>query len=364
MGNKVNKRREDKLKINDYNLVKIPKEYELLKIASYNINIRTTANISNRVKEIVSYIVTPFRNKHLDIISLQGINDYMALYKLIKELKKNARQKRETLYFAPSFDEIDSTSDSKYLHSVDARSTRLRQSSITRSSKSELKREIQNIIVSRYPIVTTIYSELDDEIEIDEILGTQTVMGANISICGNIISVYCTLLCKDLKAANIINVEVREKELIALHRAIQKNKESLNGLEFLQYVKSDVHLVSGTFNIIEKYDEMTQEFKHMIKQFKFVDIYRYMNDDNGYTNTSKERIDYIFFPLTDDIYMKTSKYHKKFNKAKTPDEIIKFIFSRYKVYFIDALVREDLYARNSSANVPIEIVIMFYKNKH
>jgi hypothetical protein len=353
MGAYLSKKREKKeINIHNFNRLIIPKEYELIKISTYNINIRNTVNLNSKTDEIISYILGKYKSKEIDIMCIQGIHDCRSASKLVHKINEVCT---DTLYFAPEFQEFkDGSTNVSVNHRTGSQ----------KKSQSK-KKHVQNIIISRYPIVTTIYSELDGEIEIDDVLGTQTLIGANISIFGNIISVYNVSLCKDIKSANIINNDVREKELISTFNAINKNKNNLNTKAFNHYMKTDIHFLIGSFNIKDKYDlDENNELASLIKRWHCVDVFRSINENrSGYTNTAKERIDYIFFLFSDKVYNNKSNY-KKLAKVNDNEDLLNFIFKIFKVYFIDCYVRKDTYIGNSFENFPIECVMMINKNKH
>lgn len=370
MGNTFNKHKK-KFKIMDFDKVIIPKEYELIKISSHNVNIRNSVNITNKIREIVSYIVGLFKNKENDIICLQGIHDYNSAYKLIKELKIFSRRNRGSLYFAPEFEDVDSKSDD----TISIRKSKLDIDGIGIVRSSNTKRyakkvETQNIIISKYPIVSTIFVDLGDKHDIDDLIGTKTMIGANISIYGNIISIYNVELSHDIKSANIINDDVREKELAAVFDAINENQESLKLSFFYNYLKTDIHFLIGSLYITETLssnlaNHFNSEFARFVREYKCVDIFRHIHDENIplYTNSSSKRHDYIMFLMTNDIYQNNS-YLKQLKKLKSSEDLFKLIFKRYKVYFLDGYVRTDNYASHSSTNYPIECIFMLYKNKH
>jgi hypothetical protein len=347
------------IQVNDFTKVKIPNGFELIKLATFNINIRNTVNISNKVREIITFITSSFKNKEIDILCLQGILDYNSAYKLVKEVKKYGRKSNNKYYFGPDFEDIDSKSE-KLLSIKNKIKTSYKIS--TRTMKKKL--EIQNIIISKYPIVSTIYTELDDKLNLDDIIGTKTLIGANISIYGNIISIYNTTLSKDIKSANINNNDIRDKELQVVFKVIEKNKKNLKTDDFKHYFLTDIHMLAGSLFIKETISlDLNKEFIDFIQKYKCVDIFRIMcEDDIGHTNTSKERVDYIFFLLTNMMYTKNN--HKKLKNINGGDDLFKLIFKIYKIYFIDIIIRNDTYTNNSYSNFPLECTFMIYKNNH
>ena len=363
MGGAISKKQE--IKINDYNKVKIPKDYSLIKIGSYNVNLRNTINLDTKIKEIISYITSENKNKSLDIVNFQGIYDITSLYILIKEIKKHFYKNKLDIYFSPNFDnvEIDSSLSDGLINSkkMIALSFHSFGNELSRHTHGDKKKRkiIQNIIISKYPIISTIYSELDDKTDMDDILGIQTVIGANILIDNNIISVYNTALSKDIKSANILNANVRSTELDTLLKVIEKNHIALNHRKMKKYNKTDIHMICGTININElELEQTSQEYIDMISTRKFVDIFRFIHEkDNGYTTSFMERINYIMIQLTDDIFDESSKSYKSFQNAKNKDQIFKLLLKRYGIYFLDYdIIKAD---KNSALiYYPIECIFI------
>src|SRR5690606_11214215 len=115
------------------------------------------------------------------------------------------------------------------------------------------KKKVKNIIISRHKILNTIYSELDDNIVIDDILGIHSVIGANILINKKIVSIYNTTLCPDIKYANMVNTYARKEELEELFNVINNNINFLSDFislnENKKYYLSNAHILTGTFNM-------------------------------------------------------------------------------------------------------------------
>lgn len=354
MGIKMSKK---DIVITDYLKVKIPKDFALIKIGSYNVNLRNTINLDNKIKEIITYMANNYKNKTLDIVCLQGLYDTTSLLVLIRELKNYCLKHKLKTYLAPSFDNIEPSlsvsSGSGGIHDLkqmielsfngsngSGGSGSGGSNGNNRSKVIKRKKLIQNIIISMHPIVSTIYAELDDKTDMDDVLGMQTVIGANILIGDNIISVYNTCLSKDIRSANIINSEVRLSELDTLMNIINKNKDSISGEKFKKYNKSEVHLVVGTININEDDDNGdSQEYTEFISNRRCIDIFRYLhNNDPGHTTSYKERLNYILMNLTDDIYDEKGKLYESFREIKSGDQLFNLIFKRYNIYFLDSYV--------------------------
>lgn len=349
-----------KNKISDFTLVKIPEDYGMLKIASYNVNLRNTVNIDLKIKEIISYLNSSHKNKSLDVISIQGIYDSASLYILIKDFKKYCFKHRIDVHFAPNFDYIDTEASGEHLISSKKMLDLSLHSSGDNGKNSTKRKIVQNIIISKHPIISTVYSELDDYTDMDDILGIQTVIGANILINKKIISIYNTNLSKDIKSANIINRKVRKTELSSLFDSVETNMKSLDGDKFKKYKKSDIHLLCGTFNISEIDDNnINDEFTEFIQLHHCIDIFRYLYDsDPGYTTSYMERSSYMFLHLTKDMYDDKSEFSKKLQNVKEISDLFNIIFKRYNIHFLDYSI-----IKNENTKVatyyPIECVFIF-----
>ena len=99
-------------KIYDYSIVNIPDETKLIKIISYNLNLKKTINLDVKIKEVIEYLDSSYRNKIIDIICLQGFLDKFSLDSFIREYKNYCLKNKNTMYFAPSFDNVDPIVDS------------------------------------------------------------------------------------------------------------------------------------------------------------------------------------------------------------------------------------------------------------
>lgn len=340
MGGIISKKED--VKINDFSLVKIPKDFKLIKMVTYNANLRNSVNIDLKIKQLITYLISQHKNIPIDIINLQGLYDISTLYVFIREFKKYCAKHKLEFYFAPKFDNVEINGNNSSgivssqklvdlaLHSTGQKSN---------NSDSHKKKIIQNIIISKYPIISTIYGELDDQTDMDDILGVQTVIGANILIDRKIISVYNTNLIKDIKSANIINSDVRSSELNALFTIIEKNKNALSEDRYKKYKLSDIHLIIGTLNIQESIEnKVNGEYTSFIESRHCIDIFRYLSNDIGYTTSYMERLNYIVIQLTSDIYKESSPFYTMVKKIKTSEDLMQLFYQRYGLHILDCYV--------------------------
>lgn len=359
-----NKKKIKKIKIDNYSKVKIPQEYTLVKMASYNISLNNSVNLDKKIKEIISYITSNFNNKTIDIINIQEINDSTSLHIFIEEFKRYCLIEHLKYYFSPSFDHINPTVNGNGSHSPTSSAHMIETSfnSAGMSTRDEKKRKIiYNVIISKFPIISNVYCELDDKTDIDDILGIQTLVGANILIGKSIISVFNINLSIDVLAAQLINDDVRATELNNILDVIELNNKSLQDDDFEKYTKSGINFITGTFNIpeIDINHEINKEYDELISKCHLIDIFRLISEkDFGYTTTSKERINYIFFHMTEDFYKEGTEYFNMIIKNKNVDVLKTNLFKRYKMHFFDYYILEQY--DSLSIYFPIECVFMVH----
>lgn len=309
--------------------IKIPSDHSLIKIASVNVDLYNFITAKERIALIVRYI---FKSK-CDVICLQGISDLNIGIALVKQIKKTSIKKGPKIYFSPLFDDINISTEqeisSKKMFDI---------SWGAKQSKNLCnKLFVKNIIVSKYPINDIIFTELDKETDIDDLLGAQTLVGAVITVNGSNLPIFCASLSKDIKTTDIINNDVRRTEMNEICACIKSRKYKYN-------------IIAGSFNINEIINnEPNQEFIEMIKTHKLIDIYRYKNDnENGFTTNHMERLQYIF------ILLKKNKQYDNIN------ELTNYVYKKYGMYFIECSVNTDIIL---GKNYPIECTFMIKKNE-
>lgn len=348
--------------IYNYSKIKIPQEYHMLKMVSFKTNLRHTINMEVKIHQLVNILTDNYRQKSIDILCIQGIGDYIAAVKLITEITKHSEKSGDVFYFAPEFavlDNINSVTSININSEINSKNRRSRSSRFSTDIKGIIgsNREIHNIIISRYPIVSTIFGDLDLN---KNILEKKTIIGANISIFGNLISVYTTSLIKNMKNMGITNDNKRAKQIKNMNIVINHNIQQLRKRKYMTYNKTDIHLITGNLNISEINNGIiTKEYSDFISKTKFVDIFRYLNSGEDIQN----RKNYILLKMTDDIYRKRGDYYKLLDECRNPSDILKLIMKRYRIHFFDMYVRKDILHFNDTWE-PIETVFMIHKNKH
>lgn len=324
--------------INDVTKIKLPRKTKLIKISSYNINVRNSITLGSKISEIIKYFSDNFKKKCIDILCIQGIRDYNSGFALFKAFTKYEKINKIKLYYTPEFDE---TSFGSY-NSNQRNSSR---------KKSQSKKIVyQNMIISRYPIVSNMYKELDDTTEFDDIVGVKTVVGIVINFFGKKLAIYCTRLTKDIDNSNMLNDNVRLKELEELYAS---------HISFTKINKIDTGIIVGSFNFNEKIkNENNEEYDQMVEKYNMIDIFRIVNGDSdpGYTNSIKDRHNYLMFFLTDDLYDESSPYSKLLKNVNTTFDMLQLIYKRYGIYFIDCCVRNDINQTQTYVNYPVECI--------
>ncbi|AYV76917.1 MAG: hypothetical protein Barrevirus4_1, partial [Barrevirus sp.] len=307
----------NRITIDDYEKVKIPKDYTLIKMISYNINLSHSVNLDKKIKEVISYMTSNYYNKSIDIINLQEINDIVSLNILVEEFKRFCLVNNLTYYYSPPFNNILPTSHSHrfsheqghgHSHGLSIHMIEKSFDSRERVIGNKNKKIIHNIIISKFPIISTIYSELNTDSGMEDILGTQVLVGANILIGNSIISVFNVTFSKDVVAAQLNNREIRGIELITMLKIINNNSLTLKNDSISKYTVTHLNLITGTFNIpeIESDGKVNDEYDDILSVGHFLDIFRLISEDYGFTTTFKERINYVFLYMSEDFYKGSS----------------------------------------------------------
>lgn len=310
----------------DFKNVKIPSDFELLKIVSYNVDIINSINIRTTIGLITEYIFSNNKNKQNDIICLQGIRDKIAMTLLVKFIKSYSKKSKIDIYIVPDLNiELDNEFESPLHNSFGA--------SWGDTDNYEDELETKNIIISKYKILSHFNSKLSDDINL---------IGANILIKNKIISVYTSGLTEDI--GDINNNNKRNEEINEIPNIIDNNIKEIQNLK--EGTLSNIHFFCVCLNIPEIENlKLSSLFINITKNNKYVDIYRLKNKlVNGNTNKQNIRIDYIFLVLTENI-----------EKPNSQKQLLESIFKKYRIHFIKNNVRNDI---TDSNHYPIECICM------
>ena len=274
----------------------IPENTKLIKIGSVNVNLTDSINRNENIKCIVDYIFSEVSDLILDIICLQGINDHNLANILIKRIYDESIIRKKPVHIVPKSSSDSATSFENSFQNQWNSDTNLESD------------EIDNIIISRYPIVMTSNVYLNNKNE-EKLVKNKKIVVANIDVDGYLLSVYSTSLSDDY--LNISNSEFRKKEASGIYKMIKTNtKEILKYCEKNNYkiIIKDVHILCANLNISEmKGDILNNELTHTLKSLNALDIFRCHNIinntiDPGYTNVHNKRECYILISFKKDMH--------------------------------------------------------------
>lgn len=262
MGNTSSIRKSATISVKSYKNVKLPEGYTLFKVATYNINLSNCLTLSEKIKKIVKYVSSSYKDKNHDIICLQGIHDQTSYGQLVIELL-NTFKKNITII--PINDEM------KY----------------------------NNIIISFHKIEKLFYKDLFDFKFSSEIYKNNFVIGANINIYGTIVMIFTTELTKDINTIYVDNSLMRKKECEELFNFIKSN------------IEEKLCIITGSFNI-DEYDsdnKINKEYTELVTKYKLFDLFKKFNNKNkSFTNNFKDKKDNIFIYNCMDMYNQYNIY--------------------------------------------------------
>lgn len=352
-----------------------------IKLVSYNVDIENTVTMNPRIDDVFSYFEENLDDFQCDIMCIRGINNFIVYYKLITLLKKKYKKK---IYIAPDYykDNIDIT----HIYNNEEIKKVFYDNQLPDFAKRK-KKKVKNIIISRHKILTTIYSELDDNIIIDDILGIHSIIGVNIVINKKIFSVYNTTLCPDIKYANIINVFARKNEVKTLFDVIKNNIDNLN--DFIiqnknnkddkdgkkskpkSYSLSNNHIITGTFNT------STNEYITLISDMLCIDLLNLTKDEDEYKSEVRRNAsiykscgnvyrddNVINFDNNDNPnylsdYVFLYDFNNQLNKKKSDLKYVKKkIYDIYNIYIYRANDRTNFYGSDYISRPSKEVILM------
>lgn len=321
-------------------IFKIPDNTSLLKISSINVNLVDSINRNDNIRTIVEYIFAEIYDTINDIITIQGINDHHAAILLMREIYKESNRRKKSVHIVPKLEMKNSDSfDNSFQFQWN-------------STSEIIEYELSNIIISRYPIITTSNVNLNSLAE-EKLVGNKKVIIANINVNGYLISIYNVTLTDDY--LNISNSEFRKKEVKSITKIIKTNSEQTkkhNESVGNRLIIKDVHIVCGNFNISEtKGTSMNNELVQVLKTLKAIDIFRYYNiinknNDHGHTSVHNKRDCYITIILFD---------HKMENETVTPDIILNKVYKNHGIGIILPYVVQTIKIND---NYPIETILL------
>ena len=361
MGNLIEKSTTEK-KNNNKNIIKF---------VSYNIDMDNAVNMTTRIDDIFHYFEEYYNGFQCDIMCIRGINNFIVYYKLLTILKKKYKN---NIYIAPDYyrDNIDISNVSNENEIKQF----FNKNEIKEFTKKR-KKKVKNVIISRHKILCITYSELDDDIVIDDILGIHTIIGANIVINKKIITIYNTTLCPDIKYANVVNTYARKNELKTIFSVIENNIANLNEIitqeDNTDYILTNLQIVTGTFNT------SVIEYATIINDMRCIDILTLVKEDKEYNNETmrhksiynthgnayiKDKRKGSSYGTDNQIYL--SDYFLLYdnkaiinrNKSNNLKYMKKKIYENYNIYVVNAETRKNFYGGEYLLRPSCEVLII------
>jgi hypothetical protein len=326
-------------------LFNIPINTQLLKIGSFYINLNDSINRNENIRQITEYIFSDVYNVVLDIICIQGLNDTKITKLLIKNIVDISNKYKKPVHIVPKTDmvAVDSVDDA----------FQYQWNSSTNIDTSD----IYNIIISKYPIITTSTINLNNTSDA-KLVGNNKIILANVNVNGYIISIYNVTLSQDYMG--IPNTELRNKEVKLITNLIKKNSDQIkkyNKNTGDRLIIKDVHLLCGQFNVTEiKSNKLNLELVQVLKTLKAIDIFRFYclinkNDDNGFTCSHNTRDCFISMILIN---------HKIGIDVESPKVLLD---NAYKEHGIGIVLSYVVKSVKINEYHPIEVIFLLNKKE-
>lgn len=318
----------------------IPENTKLFKISSFYVNLNDDINRYDTIKLISRYIYSEYYDIEIDIICIQGINDENLVKLLINEVTILSNELRIPINIVPKIDFNDSQDNSIQL---------------TWNVSSEGGTcDISNIIISKYPIITTSKIILNDSVD-EKLVGSRKAIIANINIEGYIVSIFNVTLSEDY--LGISNSDFRKYELDQLLKYI-----NLNNLEMkkiietydLKLIDKNINIICGNFNVSEiKNSKINPEITQIFKNMKALDTFRISNlknKNNDFTNKNGFKDCFILLLLTD----------MTFSNDITIEEILNFSYKKHGIIILKSHIENKI---QSNDYYPIETIFLLDKKE-
>jgi len=344
----------------------------IIKLISYNVDMENAVNMDTRISDIISYFEENLEGVRCDVMCIRGINNFVVYYKLVTMIKSKYKN---NINIVPDYynDNIDISN----IYNKSEIKQIFNDNQMIDFAKKK-KKKVRNIIISRHKIISTVYSELDDDIIIDDILGVHSIIGANIIINKKIYSFYNTALCSDIKYANIVNTHARKSELKVLFEVIKNNSTDLDKLVNKnnegkkKHKLSNAHILTGTFNIpINEYLVLVNEMNcidlvNMVKKEKEYAEYSLRNRSvHGICGNVYNKSIRKISPGNSDDQTYLSDYVFLYdidNKINGENDslahIKKKLYDNYNIYVVSADIRKNFYGSDYLLRPSREYIIM------
>lgn len=318
----------------------IPENTQLIKISSFYVNLSDDVNRNDTIKILSKYIYSEYYNVEIDIVCIQGINDEKLVKLLVSEILNLSYELKIPINIVPKVE----LNNESYDNSIQ----------LTWNSSSEIENfDITNIIISKYPIITTSKIMLNDTID-EKLIGSKKAIIANINIEGYLVSIFNVVLSEDY--LGISNVDFRKHELEQLLKYIQLNNtemKKINELYDLKLIDKNINIICGNFNVNEiKNSKINSELTQIFKNLKALDTFRICNlsEKNIFTNINGYKDCYILLLLTG---MESSS-------DVTVQNILNYAYKTHGITVIKSYVDTNI---QSNDYYPIETIFLLNKNE-
>ena len=318
----------------------IPENTQLIKISSFYVNLSDDVNRNDTIKILSKYIYSEYYNVEIDIVCIQGINDEKLVKLLVSEILNLSYELKIPINIVPKVE----LNNESYDNSIQ----------LTWNSSSEIENfDITNIIISKYPIITTSKIMLNDTID-EKLIGSKKAIIANINIEGYLVSIFNVVLSEDY--LGISNVDFRKHELEQLLKYIQLNNtemKKINELYDLKLIDKNINIICGNFNVNEiKNSKINSELTQIFKNLKALYTFRICNlsEKNIFTNINGYKDCYILLLLTG---MESSS-------DVTVQNILNYAYKTHGITVIKSYVDTNI---QSNDYYPIETIFLLNKNE-
>lgn len=247
------------------------KKYKLIKITTYNINVTSDLGSEYKIKNVIKHVYDKM-DRNNDIICIQGIKNDIVGYKLLKYFSNTfGNYKYHTCpKLVPSKNIVN-------LHKNDQNRNYLNYNAVVDHYCDDniLKATTNNIILSKFPIIDTMYATFDPKKSSN--LDNRSIVCADINVYGHVIRIFNTQLTSDNHYISNNNRHIRKKEFDRLFHVINKTKTLMKS-------KNKINtFVAGPLYMSDKQtiNSHISEYEKRITKYNIHDIYFILNGEKS-----------------------------------------------------------------------------------
>lgn len=322
----------------------IPDNTQLLKISSFYVNLNDDIYRVNTIKLITKYIFSDFYNLEIDIICIQGINEEKLVKMMVSEILNLSNELKIPVNIVPKI-------DPNTTNSLDNSIQLVWNNSHFENYENYENNDVNSIIISKYPIITTSKISLNDSMD-EKLVGSRKAIIANINVNGYLLSVYSVTLSEDY--LGVSNEDFRKNEISELCKFIDLNNiemKKINESYDLNLINKNINIICGNLNVSEiKNLKINPELLQICKTLKALDTFRVFNFENQYINKNGFKDCYILLLLTD---FSTSD-------NLTKNEILNYSYNKYGITVIKSVIITNI---TSNDYHPIETIFLLNRSE-